>query len=73
MKKLIPILSVAVCMASCAESEIKKEETNNSSTESTTTVPTESDRRTKEIADSTKMLDKKLADPNDVHTPDSLK
>lgn len=73
MKKLFTVLCVAVCLASCAENETKKEETNNSSTESTTTAPTEADRRSKEIDDSTKMLDKKLADPHDTHTPDSLK
>jgi len=73
MKKLMPIACIVFFLAACAESETKKEETNNKSTESTTNAPTEADRRAKEIDDSTKMLDKKLADPHDAHTPDSLK
>ncbi len=73
MKKLVAIASLVFCLASCAETETKKEETNNSSTESSTTAPSDADKRAKEIDDSTKMLDKKLADPNDAHTPDSLK
>jgi nitrous oxide reductase accessory protein NosL len=66
MKKLIAISAIVFLAASCEE---KKQ------TETTTPAPSEAaaDTRAKEISDSTKMLDEKLADPNDPHTPDSIK
>lgn len=72
MKRLFSIAYVAICMAACSETA-SKEESKSVNTETTTPPASEADRRAKEIADSTKMLDKKLADPNDPSTPDSLK
>lgn len=52
---------------------------NSSTTETTgaptvdSTAATEAQQREQEIKDSTKMLDKKLADPNSTYSPDSLK
>ena len=63
---------LAICLAACSENA-GKEESSTTETNATTTNPSEADKRAKEIADSTKMLDKKLADPNDPSTPDSLK
>jgi hypothetical protein len=67
MKKLIAISAIILLASSCEEKK---------STESTTTPPASEaagDTRAKEITDSTKLLDEKLADPNDPHTPDSIK
>ncbi|MBC7934826.1 MAG: hypothetical protein H7Y86_05645 [Rhizobacter sp.] len=72
MKKLLSIACVAICMAACSENA-GKEESSTTTQDATTTTNSEADKRAKEIADSTKMLDKKLADPNDPTTPDSLK
>lgn len=59
---------MALCITSCTETE-SKTETNTQETGSTSTQPTENERREKEINDSTKMLDKKLADPADTTSP----
>ena len=72
MKRIFVLICVAA-IVSCTQTETKKEETTNSGAGSSTSSPSEADKRTKEIADSTTVLDKKLADPNDPHTPDSLK
>lgn len=67
MKKLITATGIVlVFMAAC---------TNNSTKETTTDSKeaTEAQSKEKEISDSTKMLDKKLADPNSKFSPDSLK
>ena len=75
MKKLIAIAFISLCFAACSETT-SKEETTTTGTDvnaTETTVPTEAQRREKEISDSTKMLDKQLADPNSKTSPDSLK
>ena len=66
MKILIALSAIVFLAASCEE---KKE------TETATPAASEAaaDTRAKEISDSTKRLDEKLADPNDPHTPDSIK
>lgn len=74
MKKLLFTAGIfLVLMTGC---------TNNSTTETTTTDSTgtsvtqdaiETRNKAKELSDSTKMLDKKLADPNSKYSPDSLK
>ena len=72
MKKLLAIAALTTFIA-CNDS--KKNETISDlkdSTTGTTTTPTESGRA-KEISDSTKMLDKMLADSTNKMTPDSLK
>lgn len=70
MKKLLSVAGIImVLMSAC----------NSSTTETTEVVPvestssTEAQQREQEINDSTKMLDKKLADPNSTYSPDSLK
>jgi len=72
MKKLLLAAIVATAFTACAE-EGKKESTSTESTTTNSGTGSETDRRAKEIADSTTLLDKKLADPNDPTTPDSLK
>lgn len=69
MKKLMIAAFVAASMMACSENASKEQTT----TEENKAGTSEAERRAKEIADSTKMLDKKLADPNDPTTPDSLK
>jgi hypothetical protein len=73
MKKLLTIAVLATCMAACNDS--KKDGTVTTTLDSTATQSTGSTTgsREKEIADSTKMLDKKLADSSSTMTPDSLK
>jgi hypothetical protein len=69
MKKILTAAAIVlVCMSACTDNSSK--ETTNA-TDSTETQKVES--RANEISDSTKMLDKKLADPNSTYTPDSLK
>ncbi|RYY48174.1 MAG: hypothetical protein EOO06_10990 [Chitinophagaceae bacterium] len=73
MKKILITGLISCLFAACAENS-SKEETNKSRSESgSSSGSSEADRRAKEIADSTRMLDKKLADPNDPTSPDSLK
>jgi thioredoxin-related protein len=77
MKKLISaICIVAVSFAACTENDSTKETIETTeTTEATSTMNSETkvDDRTTEIKDSTKMLDKKLSDPNSTYSPDSLK
>ncbi|MEO6252584.1 MAG: hypothetical protein ABIO79_04730 [Ferruginibacter sp.] len=70
MKKLLTAATIVIVfLVAC----------NDSSTSTTTTTTdsaamnTETRNRAKEISDSTKMLDKQLADPNSPYSPDSLK
>jgi hypothetical protein len=70
MKKLLTAAAIVlVSMAACNDNSTK--ETSTTVTDSTETKQGES--RANEISDSTKMLDKKLADPNSTYSPDSLK
>lgn len=70
MKKLMIAAFITAGMMACSENASKEQST---ATEENKAGTTDADKRAKEIADSTKMLDKKLADPNDPTTPDSLK
>lgn len=72
MKKILSAVIVTASFIACSQNENKEQSTTTEST-TTTNGGSEADRRAKEIADSTSMLDKKLADPNDPTTPDSLK
>lgn len=68
MKKLLTAASIIlVSFTACSDSNTN-ETTNNDST-----VTKQPYSREQEIQDSTKMLDKKLADPNSTYSPDSLK
>jgi len=70
MKKLLTAATIVlVSMAACSDNSTK--ETTTTATDSTEAQKVES--RANEISDSTKMLDKKLADPNSTYSPDSLK
>ena len=80
MKKLIAALYiVTVSITACTETSTTKETTENAETtekterSSTTNPEPKVDDRTQEMKDSTKMLDKKLSDPNSSYSPDSLK
>ena len=70
---------VIVSITACSENNITKETTETTEatetkeTNSTTNPEPKVDDHTQEIKDSTKMLDKKLADPNSSYSPDSLK
>ena len=76
MKKILTAAAiVAVTMVACNSGTT----TESATTTDTTAKPvesveaTEAQNRVQEISDSTKMLDKKLADPNSKYSPDSLK
>ncbi len=70
MKKLLTAAAIViVCMTACNDSSTS----STTSTTDSTGTNTETQSRAKEISDSTKMLDKKLADPNSTYSPDSLK
>lgn len=72
MKKLLAISVFATLCISACNSDSKEstttETSTNGSADSTNAAP-----REKEIKDSTTMLDKKLADPNNKYSPDSTK
>ena len=69
MKKLLPALCIVmVSITSCSDNSTK-ETTDSNKTMETKKV----DSREQEIRDSTKMLDKMLADPKSNYSPDSLK
>lgn len=69
MKKLLTLSGIVLLfMVACNDNSTKETTTT---TDSTKTAGTES--KEKQISDSTKMLDKKLADPNVKYSPDSLK
>lgn len=69
MKKLLTAASIMlVSITACSDSSTKETTDATDNTEIKQT-----DGREKEIDDSTKMLDKKLADPNSTYSPDSLK
>lgn len=69
MKKLLTAACIMLVSVTACSDGSTKETTNND--DPTVTNPVDS--REKEIRDSTKMLDKKLADPNSTYSPDSLK
>ena len=76
MKKLLSASGIVLLLMTACNDGGTKETTTTNSTEITgsdTTKVTEASGRAKEISDSTKMLDKKLADPNSKYSPDSLK
>lgn len=76
MKKLLTASVIVLVFFTACNESITKETTTTNSTEMPPTdgaVSTETQSRAKEISDSTKMLDKKLADPNSKYSPDSLK
>ncbi len=69
MKKLLPALCIVmVSITSCSDNSTKETTDSN-----TTTETKKVDSREQEIRDSTKMLDKMLADPKSNYSPDSLK
>ena len=69
MKKLLPALCLAIASVTACSDNSTKETTGLNKTTETNKV----DSKEQEIKDSTKMLDKKLADPNSNYSPDSLK
>lgn len=69
MKKLLPALCIVMASATACSDNSTKETTDSNTTTETKKI----DSREQEIKDSTKMLDKKLADPNSNYSPDSLK
>jgi hypothetical protein len=69
MKKLLAIVAV-ICFAACNES--KTDESASTADSTTVNAATDNSRAT-EISDSTRMLDKALADSTNPMTPDSLK
>ena len=76
MKKLLSASGIVLLLMTACNDGGTKETTTTNSTEMTgsdTTKVTEASGRAKEISDSTKMLDKKLADPNSKYSPDSMK
>jgi hypothetical protein len=68
MKKLVTLALVVLCIGACTQNDTKTE-MNTHSTESMPMPSSDADKREKEINDSTKMLDKKLADPADTTSP----
>lgn len=72
MKKLLAVSTFALLCITACNSDSKESSTTETSTsssgDSTTAAP-----REQEIKDSTTMLDKKLADPNNKYSPDSTK
>ena len=69
MKKLLPALCILmVSIISCSDNSTKETTDSNKTTETKKV-----DSREQEIRDSTKMLDKMLADPKSNYSPDSLK
>lgn len=69
MKKLLTAACIMlVSITACSDSSTSETTDANDNTEIK-----QADSREKEIGDSTKMLDKKLADPNSTYSPDSLK
>lgn len=69
MKKLL----IAACILLVFVTACSDNGTKATTTTKETTEMNKVDSREKEIRDSTKMLDKKLADPNSNYSPDSLK
>ena len=76
MKKLLSATGIVLVLFTACNNSGTKETTTTNSTEmnaTDNTKTTETPGRAKEISDSTKMLDKKLADPNSKYSPDSMK
>lgn len=72
MKKLLTALFIVmVTVTACSDNSTR--ETTETNTTETNTETKKADSREQEIKDSTKMLDKKLSDPNSNYSPDSLK
>ncbi len=69
MKKSLTVAAVVlVSIMACNNGDTKQGAASDKTTESK-----DAQSREKEINDSTKILDKKLADPNSTYSPDSLK
>ena len=73
MKKLLTALLIVMVSISACSDNNTKETTESNSTETNSTETKKTTSREQEIRDSTKMLDKMLADPNSNYSPDSLK
>ena len=75
MKKLLSATGIVLVLFTACNNSGTKETTTNSTEMNATDnkKTTETPGRAKEISDSTKMLDKKLADPNSKYSPDSMK
>ena len=69
MKKLLPVTCILLLFAAACSDNSTKENTNTKKSTKTNQV----NSREQEIRDSTKMPDKKPADPNSNYPPDSLK
>ena len=73
MKKLLTAATIVIVFMSACNDKSSTTSTTTDSTATNTGANTGTTDRAKEISDSTKMLDKKLADPNSTYSPDSLK
>lgn len=74
MKKLLAVAAIALfTVTACTESSTKETTNQTETNNATESKEVKSSDRAVDIKDSTKMLDKKLADPNSTYTPDSLK
>lgn len=70
MKKLLTAAFITIaCITACNDGN----KTATPTTETDNPKSASEADRAKEISDSTKMLDKKLANPNSTYSPDSLK
>ena len=69
MKKLLPAACIMLLFVTACSDNSTKETTNTKESTETNQV----NSREQEIRDSTKMPDKKPADPNSNYPPDSLK
>jgi len=72
MKKLITAAAIILVSFSACNNDSTKEGATTDKPAESKEATTAKDRE-KEINDSTKLLDKKLADPNSKYSPDSLK
>ena len=74
MKKLLAVTAITLfTVTACTESSTKETTNQTETNNATESKEVKSSDRAVDIKDSTKMLDKKLADPNSTYTPDSLK
>lgn len=74
MKKLLTVAAITLLsITACTESSTKESTNETGTTNTTENTGVKPSEREQEVRDSTKMLDKKLADTNSTYTPDSLK
>lgn len=74
MKKLLTVAAITLLsITACTESSTKETTNETGTTNATENTEVKPSEREQELRDSTKMLDKKLADTNSTYTPDSLK